>query len=382
MQTVLFITPLTHEACKDPLNGVRRYCKTRRWQLQVIEEVSASTDFSAILELWRPVGIIAACGAWFPEPKPIEKLFGSVPFVALDRDPAPGGSFRCLTVAQDNAATGREAARVMLSLGLRHYAYAGNHAVREWDTTRRDAYRKALKVHGFGCELFPGAGKGMADYPSRLARWLPTLPRPFGVFCANDWVADRVIGICNRLGLGVPRDCAVLGVDNDELICEHTNPPLTSICPDFERGGYLAAELLDRKIANPSLKPTCVRFSPILTVRRASTAGAGCTDAAVAVAVQMIRTRFADDIGVDDVAAVMGCSRRFAQSRFRDVVGKSIRDAIAEARMDRAFMLLRRPNQAIGSIASLCGFGTDANLRRIFRIRTGMSLSAWRTHNA
>ena len=182
-------------------------------------------------------------------------------------------------------------------------------------------------------------------------------------------------------GIRVPEDFAVLGIDNNDEICEHTKPTLSSVYPDFEHAGFMCGELLDLQLRNPDAKGETRTFGIIGVVKRKSTTVVKQNDTKVTAAIEYIRLHAADGIGVGDVAAQMSCSRRTAETRFSRLVGHTIQDEIRNVRMAKAFALLRNPLQAIEGIAHLCGYDSDSTLRYAFKAKTGLSMRAWRTQN-
>ena len=181
------------------------------------------------------------------------------------------------------------------------------------------------------------------------------------------------------LGLRVPDDLAVLGVDNDRTICENTSPTLSSVDPCTEQSGFVAAKMLSEQMSGHGGRPTRKLFPPSNIVERASTRRLSCDRSKVASALETIRCRACDGIGVADVVAEMGVSRRAAEKHFRLATGQSILEEINNVRFERVFELLRDPQRQIGAIAGLCGFSTEVALRKAFRLRTGMSMKDWRS---
>ena len=191
-------------------------------------------------------------------------------------------------------------------------------------------------------------------------------------------MGEEIVNACAQLGFSVPDEIAVLGVDNDEQICENLSPTLSSVAPDFTEGGYLAAEFLLQLIENPRQKPETRLFKVTRLTVRQSTRRMVCDRSRVAAAVEMIRRRACEGISVNDVVAAMGVPRRTAEVHFRLATGHSILDEIDDIRFARVFDLLKNPRQLLDAIPSLCGFATGVALRKAFRLRTGMSMRDWR----
>ena len=182
----------------------------------------------------------------------------------------------------------------------------------------------------------------------------------------------------NRLEIPVPDDIAVVGVDNDESVCENLSPTLSSLSPDFGDGGYQAAQLLARAIADPQMAPVSYLYPVARVAVRRSTRRIGCDRTRIADAVEMIRKMACSGISSSDVVDFIGEPRRTAEAHFREVTGRSIHEEIDEIRFAKVFELLKNPRQSLDSLPDLCGFKTGVALRKAFSLRTGMSMRDWR----
>lgn len=378
MDTVLFLTPAIHEACPDVLRGIQCYARVRGWRVQIAEEARQSVSYGGLVKFCKPIGCIAVCGSRLPES--LDEMAARMPLVTVDRDPGSKDGRDCPNVYQENAVLGRLAAKELLALGLRHYAYAGNPFLRVWDDERREAFVSELAAKGKRVHVFPCAlkGRGLSGYPAAILKWLRTIPRPVGIFCTNDWAAERVIGVCGLLGYRIPDEVAVLGVDNDEQICSNTRPTLSSVHPDFIRAGYLAAEQLDRILSNPRLKPRTAYYHAAMVVHRESTARAAAgADEGLGRALVEIARLSGVGLRVADVVRMTGCSRRVAELRFRKVLGTTISGHLRNLRVERAAGMFLHGANDLRDVAESCGFGTVANLRNAFKGVFGKSIRKW-----
>lgn len=375
MKTVLFFISSTRHTCGNRLEGIYRYACTRGWHVQVVERAFRKVNVRDQLDFWKPIGIIAECGSGADELN--AAAFGNVPAVYFDADRAVRGE-GCY-IGSDSSAIGRLAARHLLSLDLPNYAFAAFRLPLFWARERREAFVEAIETAGKGSFVFDPEREQRPDVRQRqMTNWLRHLPRPCGLFAANDYVGEEIVNICRQLGLSVPDDIAVLGVDNDEQICESLVPTLSSIAPDFVHGGYLAAEMLGQLIDGKKPKKTVVRFETGTVVVRQSTRRIVCDRSRVTAAVEMIRKRVVEGLSVSDVVAFMGEPRRTAEMHFREATGHSIHEEIDDVRFAKVFELLRNPFQSLGAIPDLCGFSTGVALRKAFRLRTGLSMRDWR----
>ena len=379
METILFFISSTRHTCGNRLEGIYRYARGRDWHVQVVERAFRKVNVRRQLDFWNPVGVIAECGSGADELN--AEAFGSVPAVYFDADRAVHGP-GCY-VALDSAKVGELAAGHLLALDLPHYAFAAFRLPMFWARERCQAFVKAVqRSRGCGVSVFdPGREQPPDVRQQALEEWVRGLPLPCGVFAANDYVGEEVVNICVRLGISVPGDIAVLGVDDDEQICESTMPTLSSIPPDFARGGYLAGEMLGRLIDGDEPSTTFLRYEPEAVVVRQSTRRITLNRERLAEAVEMIRRQACEGISAADVVKFIGEPRRTAELHFRTAAGRSIHEEIDEVRFAKVLALLKNPRQTLDSIPDLCGFSTRAALRKAFKLRTGLSMREWRARN-
>lgn len=330
-----------------------------------------------VLKFWHPDGIIVDGGCIEhanlrqSEFKDFPAVFCDVPSASMKR-PYCG-------VVHDSSETAALAAKELLSLGLPHYAVVGNIQPCEWSDRRQEVFSSAVAAAGKGVSMFrfeESDDFGLSR--KRLRPFLASLPRPCGLLAANDITADVVLRVLKDMRIKVPGEVAVVGIDNDELICENATPSLTSVVPDFEKSGYLAAELLDAMMKGDVHPGMLLSFGSAQVIRRESTRILKRRDDAIRHALEFIRKNARNGISPKDVLGVIGGSRRQAEYRFREYVGKSIGEEIFDVRLGMAKDCLMDPSIPIGSIALRCGYANEASFRRSFRKATGMSLSAFR----
>ena len=375
MPTILVFIPFSRYIFRQMLAGVHRFYGGTV-KVQIIEDCTNTTRLGHLLEFWRPYGCIVEASekvGIFT----LQNLRG-VPAVYLDRSPLKTTEF---DIVQDYAAGSKAAARELISPEMAHYAFVGYHIATNWSHERGRGFRDMVKLNGLPFSSFerilPEGRRTKV-----LRDWVAALPKPCGIMTANDMVAEEVLAVCSNLNLHVPGDVMIVGCDNDEQICEQSNPTISSVCPDFEKSGYLCAKLLDARIRNPRLRPQRLTYGIIGLIRRGSSVPALKSNYRVMSAVREVRTRACAGLRVADVVATMGCSTRLAEMRFREVTGKTIREAIADIRMERAVVLLKGGATPIGDIAQACGYGTEAALRIAFRKRFGQSMRAWRANRS
>ena len=262
---------------------------------------------------------------------------------------------------------GGKAAHFLLGQGVAHsYAFLHSDSMMDWSRTRFEVFKKALGDAGLWCEELLE--------PSAAAK----LKRPAAVFCAND---DRAFDLLKHLSarrIKVPHEVAVLGVDNDALICENARPRLSSVQPDFEEEGRLAAETLDAMMQGRNSPKRTLLVGVKKIVQRESTAEESHSGRLVQKAVAYINGHALEGIGVRDVVKHLKCSRRLADLRFRELQGRSILDAITERRLDEVKRLLAGTRDKMDVIASACGYRNPTYLKNLFKKQFGMSMRDFR----
>ena len=211
---------------------------------------------------------------------------------------------------------------------------------------------------------------GMADV-EKLTSWLGSLTPPTGLFVCNDIRGQQVLNACSGLGLAVPDDLGVIGVDDDDAICPLSNPPLSSVRPNAERVGYRAAETLDLMI-NGRAAPFGVEYiSPTGVVQRLSTQVIAMEDREVARVCRFIREHACDGIDVNDVAEFTLLSRRQLERRFRSELNRSPHEVITSAQIARVKQLLTETEMTLEQIAPLAGYTHKESLCAVFKREVG-----------
>ena len=362
------------------MDGVKDIAQKVGWHVQEVTVPPTHHNLDELCQFWNPLGVIIDAGAGFDGISSAD--LKSRPTVLIDPDPTllPSGAF---TVRHDSVATATLAAKELLSTGFTHFAYVPYPKERFWSIERETAFAKSIEINGGTCKVFRTRSASNADSPDylrRLREFIATLPRPCGIFAANDHTAAGVLTTARLLELSVPDDIAVIGVDNYVNICEDTVPPLSSIEPDYYQAGTTAAMLM-MEILQTRDRSKFVRkrsFGPVRIVRRASTRILKNHDADVDAVLELIQKESCIGLTAARVTKLFTCSRVYAEMRFRKATGQSILEAIQAVRLERTKELLHTPDQQIKAIADFCGFKSPAALCKFFRKKTGMTMSAWR----
>lgn len=365
--------------------GVSRYAYAQGWEVVPFSTLGLPyADIPGLLKRWKPEGCIVGCGGgvYFPRPR----LFGNVPVVYLVLSSKTPGAAACATVEIDDEAVVRTAMRELegwrpAAVGVVECRNAGN----PWSRARSRLFRTAAKHLGKTCGAFAAlAGEDGAAYSARLAAWLAAQPRPFGVFAVSDGPAVDVLNACRAAHLHVPKDVAIVGVDDSDEAAG-AEKPLSSIRIDFEYTGFLAAKMLGEKLGalgrlpQPGIAHHVI--GPIMVVRRKSTSGRGRHLPCIEEAVNIIRRDACDGLTARKLAASFPGTRRHFDRRFREATGHSALDEILHVRMERAFNILAGTDVPVSAVSDFCGFGSYQELDRLFRARCGVSMSEWRRAN-
>lgn len=336
------------------------------------------------LRSWGGTGIIAR----IETPKVARAILrASLPTIALDLSTEQLGRGNPLSrlseVASDSRHAAEMAAEHLLERGFSHYAFVGV-ADRIWSERREESYRERIRAAGLEPHVYrPPSRKRDRAWDSEqvlLARWLEKLPKPIGLMACNDDRGREVLEACRTAGIRVPDEISVVGIDNDELLCELADPPLSSVALNAEGGGYRAAALLDRMMRGRIRRARRLVVEPLHVVTRRSTDIVALDDDEVARALRFIHDHVARPIGIDDVVEHLQISRRALEIRFRREVGRTIHTEIQRVRLERARRILQESNLPIPGVADAAGYGSASYLSQVFKREVGMTPAKYRMH--
>jgi LacI family transcriptional regulator len=283
-------------------------------------------------------------------------------------------------VETDDAAIARLAAEHFVERDFRHFAFLGDDRFR-WSDNRRDAFRATVESRGRTVSVFDRgtARRGQrVDDDERIERWLAGLPKPLALFACYDIRGRQALDACRRAGIAVPDEVAVLGVDDDELLCGLSTPPLSSVIPDSRGAGRLAAAILERFMQGERLEANEWLLPPLGIATRQSSDVLAIDDPVVVAAVQFIRARACMGIKVQDVVRELGTSRRILDARFAARVGHTPHEEIARQQFRRVEQLLAETDLPLATIAERCGFRHVEYMTVAFTRRHGLPPSRWR----
>jgi len=272
---------------------------------------------------------------------------------------------------------GKMAAVHLLSLGLRNFAFCGFENLR-WSQARGEDFSRRIVDAGFQTHFYKRprlkVQRLWENEQIILADWLKSLPKPIGLMVCNDDRGQYILEACQIAGLHVPDDVAVIGVDNDELICDLTTPPLSSITLNCEKAGYEAAKLLDEMMAGKKVDDkTIISLETSHVVTRQSTDVMAIEDHELAMAVRFIRQHSMEAIQVSDIADSVAVSRRVLERRFREALQRSVHDEIRRVRVEHACRMLVETDLPVSQIAMHLGYPSDKHIARYFKKERGMT---------
>lgn len=348
-------------------------------ELRIIRTSDAFTLDNVRRELQsRPEGIViyhTYNGA------PYRALMNSgIPTVLIDPSDAALAACRkpVFIVRNDPVAIGGKAADVFLAQKRFHgYGFIGDAAASTWSVERGRAFHARLAGAGVPCSRYEPLN-GTRDLHN-MAKFLRSLQKPAAVFVACDLRAVEVLDLCRRIGLKVPQQISLIGVDNDALTCEHVSPTLSSVEPDFARSGQLAAEILARVIRGDPPAERSFRCGIRQVVLRNSTLLQDPAAQLVAKAMDYIRKNaLSCGITVEDVARHLRVSRPLLDLRFREQRQGTVLKAITAVRIETAKRLLTTTDDKISTITSAVGFESENHFKSVFRRATGMTICEWR----
>lgn len=381
---VALLFETNEQAHRDILRGVLHYERINGpWSLHVAEGRTGEQRLLT-LKTWGGSGIIGVIqNRAYAEAVSAAEV-PAVLVDPMDESLLPHGLLaRHIVLASDQQGIGEMAAGYFLERGFTHFAYVGEIQGINWSRERGEAFRESVERSGFVCSTYGPLGarekKDWGVERGRLCTWLKALSKPVAVFAAMDARGRQVLDACLTAGLDVPHEVAVLAVDNDELTCASTTPPLSSISLDTERMGYEAARLLDRSMRHMSKIRHVIRtFQPLAVVTRRSTEAVHIADTIVARSLEFIWLNAQNPIGVPDVVRYAGVSRRQLELRFRKALDGTIQRELQRTRLKRVKTLLAETNLSVTAIAKACGFTSKSYLGKVFRSAFGTTMTVYR----
>lgn len=380
MARLLFITDYTEQFAYRLLRGIINYSKeSDRWVV-----------YRMPLAYKRDMGIkglISWCKKWkadvvigqFDEGDEVS-LFRENGIVALAQDYFV--KFKEIpNITADYHHTGEMAAEHFLNRGFRNFGFFGYKGVC-WSDERFEGFAEKIRKAGFSDRLFIYDSQNLENLwyyeASSLAKWLKNLPKPIAIMACDDNQGNLLLNACNTFGIGIPDEVAVIGVDNDEVLDNLSDPTLSSIDVDIELGGYNAADMAVRMMKDPDYKGEDIVLRPISIITRMSTSVFATKDKEVVKALRFISQNTEKKISVPDILKEVPLSRRLLETRFKQATGDTIYSYISRQRIERFAYLLLHSNETIAEIAYKMDEDDPKSFCRRFKSIKGCTPSEFR----
>jgi LacI family transcriptional regulator len=273
----------------------------------------------------------------------------------------------------DYFGTGQMAAKFFIKRRYRNFAFYGNKNV-VWSRERAEGFLDEIEKAGgnyyyFESENLEGEEWGTSHI--LLEEWLQSLPKPIGLFACDDSFALRISQLCKINNIKIPEEISLLGVDNDELICNLSDPPISSIVTDVERGGYEAGRLIDRLMKGERTEPFNIIIEPVRFELRKSTEKYDISNEHISKVVNYIEDNFTTEINIEEFSKMVPLSRRNLEVKFKEEMGTSIYQFILQCRIDYFANLLLTTDRTLFDLALESGFNDCKNISRIFKKMKG-----------
>jgi LacI family transcriptional regulator len=378
MPRIILLTDFSEDYAKGLMRGMVRYARERGpWVLcRMPLSYRDLHGIEGVVEWalgWGADGII---GQFYNTDR--VELFAGAGIAAVAQDFRERFS-TIPNITGTHIAAGRMGAEYLMSKGFRSLGFYGVGGV-VWSEERCEGFRREVERRGGDFSEYCNASSDELWFyqSASLSEWLESLPKPCAVMACDDSRAQHIVEVCRLRGIRVPEDIAVLGVDNDETVCSLSDPPLSSIEQDVERGGYEAAALLEKMISAPegSFDNVVVRATHIVT--RRSTDIYATDDGYISEALRYIHENASRRLGVEDIVARVPLSRRLLETRFRGVTGMSVYSYIMSVRIEKFAAMLLESDDSVADVALAMGFADYKNIARAFRRIKGCSPSEYR----
>ena len=354
---------------KDLLKGISRYSREHGpWifcRMPVFERETKGIE--GVFEWAKEWGADGIIGQMYNDPKVSLFKQAGIPVIAQDFIER----FKDIpNITGNHHEAGKMGAEYFLNKGFKNFAFYGFRNI-VWSRERAEGFSTRIKEAGYEVRMFEkdetNSGNIWYYKPSPLSQWLKSLPKPIALMACDDNQGQHITEACRISGINIPQEVAVLGVDNDEMICEFSDPPLSSIVQDAEKGGYLAAELLDKMIRYKLEDYPDVYVNPTHIVTRQSSDIYATNDEHISRALKFIHQNSDKQIQVNDVVREVPLSRRALEMRFQKITGVPIYNYIITLKMDKLGTRLLETSQSVFEIALDLGFNDTKNISRLFR---------------
>jgi LacI family transcriptional regulator len=367
---------------RELLMGIAKYVRIHGpWSIE-FQEGDPGEHFPKWFGRWKWDGIIARVTSLEMAEviqrtgAPVVDLSGSLPEARFPR------------IRSDEEVVGRMAAEHLLERGFNHFAFCGFNGT-DWSDLRRASFERRVAKAGFACQAFECAGPvqslSASDYEEHgerherdLMAWLQSLPKPCGLMACNDARGRQVLNCCREVAVAVPDEVAVIGVDKDEIFCELSDLPLSSVILNTQQIGFEAAALLARLMTGESTEPASIMVKPMGVIARQSTDVLAIDDRHIAAALRHIRERACDGLDVESLLRAVPLSRSVLERRFAQILGNSPKAEILRVRLERVCRLLAESDLSLAEVAQKAGFEHPEYMSRLFKKKMGITPGEFR----
>jgi LacI family transcriptional regulator len=367
---------------RDLLMGIAKYLRIHgSWSVE-FEEGDFAEELPDWLDRWQWDGIIARVKTPAVARK-LRKL--RVPVVDVY-----GGlsGFGFSTIRSDEISVGRLGAEHLIERGFRRFAFCGFNGT-DWSDIRQTGFEQRVAEAGFSCLSFQNPrqlpAKGLPEYEEHgqryeleLKEWLQSLPKPLGLMTCNDSRGRQVLNCCRELNIAVPDDLAVIGVDRDEIFCELSDLPLSSVILNSQQIGFEAAALLNRWMAGETVTDHPRVIKPMGVATRRSTDVLAIEDRHIATALRIIREQACHGLDIPTLLKSVPLSRSVLERRFAQILGHSPKEEILRVRLGLACRLLAESDLSLAAVAEKCGFEHAEYFSRLFKKKLGSTPGEFR----
>ena len=373
MKKIILLIETSREFGRQLITGIARYSKFNGPWSFYKEPLDLKSSVPH-LKTWKPDGIILRDTLLTKE---LIKL--KIPIILAVHNSS--FSKEVPVIRTDSYSIAKMASDHLLEKGLKNFAYCGLDDC-DWSKERKFYFNKLINEAGYITYNYqPPVKIKKIDWENEqqhVIKWIKNLPKPIGIFTCNDDRGQHILEVCKMIDLKVPEDVAVIGVDNDPMVCEISDPPLTSIALNVEAAGYAAAQLLDDLMSKKGNLDKRILVTPSHIFQRHSTDILAIDNKEVAFAMRYIMNNIRNKILVKDVVKVTSLSRRTLEKQFKKTMRRSICDQIRLIRVELISKILIETNMPISQIVSLFNFTEAEHISRYFKKIKGIGLREFR----
>jgi len=370
MKRIVLLVETSREFGRQLIIGIARYSRIKGPWSFYKEPIGLKSSIPRFTG-WKPDGIIMRDSLITKE---LLKL--KIPTILALHDSS--WSKALPVVRTDSRSIAKMASEHLIGKGIKNFAFCGFDNY-EWSNERKMNFECFNEEAGYKTYNYNSLKKyDWQNEQKRVIDWIKTLPKPVGIMTCNDDRGQHILEVCKLIGLKVPEDVSVIGVDNDPMICEIGDPPLTSVALNVESAGYETAKLLDELINGKKMQGQQILVTPTHVVQRQSTDILAVNDSDVAAAIRFIRENAKNKILVKDVVKITRLGRRALEQRFKKNIHRSIYNEIRQVRVELISNMLIETDLPISQISSLFNFTDVEHISRYFKKEKGIGLREFR----